>query len=65
MSMKKRKLIKNVVTRRYELLLSSTEEGEPKELRLELFAESEESAKLKVPKLYLGKGYEVREVKEI
>ena len=56
---------RNVVMKRYGLLLSSTAEGEPKELRLEIEAESEEAAKLRVPVLYRDKGYEIKEVTEI
>ena len=51
--------------RRYGLLLSSSEKGDPVEIRLEVEAESAESAKLRVPRLYVDKGYEVKEVKEI
>lgn len=51
--------------KRYGLLLSSTGEQDPVEIRLEVEAESEESAKLKVPKLYLDKGYAVEEVREM
>ena len=62
---KKRKFLKNVVVKKYELLLSSTAEGEPEELRLELEAESKDSVLLKIPKLYLDKGYTVKEIKEL
>ena len=50
--------------RRYGLLLSSTEKEDPVEIRLEVEAESAESAKLRIPRLYVDKGYEVKEVKE-
>lgn len=51
--------------RRYGLLLSSSGEGDPVEIRLEVEAESEESAKLRIPSVYKDKGYVVKEVKEI
>ena len=51
--------------KRYGLLLSSSGEGDPVEIRLEVEAESEESAKLRIPRLYVDKGYDVKEVKEI
>ena len=54
-----------MVMKRYGLLLSSSEEGQPVEIRVEVEAESEESAKLRVPKLYMDKGYVVKEVEEL
>lgn len=52
--------------KRYGLLLSNSGEAvDPVEIRLEIEAESAESAKLKVPKLYLDKGYAVEEVREM
>lgn len=53
------------MVKKYELLLSSTEDGYPVEVRLELEAESKDSVLLKIPKLYLDKGYTVKEIKEL